>query len=345
MTAEMDEIQNQKTKRFSQYLAGLAAAGGAMAFGAVLGWPSPAGPSLTHQRDGDGRYFPITEESFAWVSSIATIGSAISCLPIGYLQNRFGRKWTMLSLVAPFILGWGLLIWAQNLAMMMIGRVVVGIAGGAFCMIAPQYAGETAEKEIRGRIGTFMQLMLNVGILLSYAVGAVTSVFYMSIVCGILPILFALVFVFMPESPVYLVQKNKIPDAINTYKWLRGEAYNPQQEIDELTKELEESKAQSGSFREELSKSGTHRAMTISFGVMFFQQMCGINVVIFSVGFIFEVTFVICRMKPHSNFFIIHRPPKQILMQASNRSLLQLSYFSPHSLEAHLLINLVEKYL
>lgn len=194
----------------------------------------------------------------------------------------------MIGLVAPFILGWGLVIWAQNFSMLIAGRVVLGIAGGAFCMTAPQYAGEVAEKQIRGIIGTFMQLLINAGILLAYVVGAFTSVFYMSIVCATIPILFAIIFFFMPESPVYLVSNKQTPDAVITYKWLRGEAYNPQWEIDELAKELEESKAQSGSLREEVAKKATQRAMAIAFGVMFFQQMCGINVVIFSVGLIFE---------------------------------------------------------
>lgn len=249
-----------------------------------------SGPRLTKGVDNDGHYFPITEEQFAWVASTVTLGCAISCLPIGYLQNRFGRKWTMIGLVAPFLVGWGLVIWASSFPMLMIGRLFLGIAGGAFCMLAPQYAGEIAEKEIRGVIGTFMQLSLNEGILLTYIVGAFTSVFYLSIICGTIPIIFAIVFFFMPESPVFLVSKKQIPEAIEAYKWLRGEAYNPQQEIDELSKELEESKAQSGSFREELAKTSTRRAMAISFGVMFFQQMCGINIVVFSVGFIFEAS-------------------------------------------------------
>jgi predicted MFS family arabinose efflux permease len=46
---------------------------------------------------------------------------------------KFGRKWTMLSLVIPFIIGWSLVIWAQSFWMMLIGRVCIGIAGGAFC--------------------------------------------------------------------------------------------------------------------------------------------------------------------------------------------------------------------
>lgn len=52
------------------------------------------------------------------------------CIPIGILINLVGRKWSMLSLVIPFTIGWALLIWAQNVAMMIVARVLIGIAGG-----------------------------------------------------------------------------------------------------------------------------------------------------------------------------------------------------------------------
>jgi MFS family permease len=209
-------------------------------------------------------------------------------------MNKYGRKKTMLGLVVPFLIGWSLVIWAQNFVMMLIGRIFIGAAGGAFCMISPQYSGEIAEKEIRGILGTFMQLMLNVGILVAYISGAFVDVVWISVFCGILPIIFAAIFIFMPESPVYLVTEKKIPEAVMTYKWLRGDAFNPQWEIDDLVKEIEDSKAQKSSFWDNLRKRATIRAMVISFGLMFFQQMCGINVVLFSATFIFEA----CTIMP-----------------------------------------------
>jgi MFS family permease len=120
--------------------------------GTALGWPAPAKSRLV---DGDDGNFPIEEELFDWAASVITIGCAISCLPIGILMKKFGRKWTMISLVVPFLVGWALVTWAQNFVMLLIGRFVLGLAGGAFCVSAPQYSSEIAEKEIRGIVGTF----------------------------------------------------------------------------------------------------------------------------------------------------------------------------------------------
>lgn len=274
-----------QTVRWPQYVAGLSAAGGAFAVGTALGWSAPAGPRLVDE----DQYFPITKSQFDWVASIFTLGCAISCLPIGFLMKKFGRKWTMISLVAPFMVGWGLIIWAQNFAMLLIGRLVIGIAGGAFCISAPQYSAEIAEKEIRGTIGSFFQLLIITGILFVYLIGPFMSVFWTNIVCAMLPLLFGAIFFFMPESPVYLVIENREDEAMESLKWLRGSSYDPREEVDQLKQELLENETEKISLKEAFGKRSSILALIIGFGVMFFQQMSGINVVIFYATIIFSV--------------------------------------------------------
>lgn len=195
----------------------------------------------------------------------------------------------MLALVVPFLVGWALIIWAQNFAMLLCGRIFLGVAGGAFCVSAPQYSSEIAEKQIRGVVGTFFQLLVNVGILFVYVIGAFWSVFWSSIACAVIPLLFGLSFVFMPESPVYLVIAKQDIDAIKALKWLRGNSYDPLVEIGDLKKEIEENQIANVPFREMLKKRATKRALAIGFGLMTFQQFCGINVVIFNSTTIFSV--------------------------------------------------------
>jgi len=282
------QVSDSATIRWPQYLAGLSAAGGAFAVGTALGWSSPAGSRLVDEEQSN---FPISESQIDWVSSVITLGCAISCLPIGFLMKKFGRKWTMIALVIPFLVGWGLVIWAQNFVMLLIGRLVIGIAGGAFCVSAPQYSAEIAEKEIRGTLGTFFQLLIIAGILFVYILGAFISLFWTSIICAIVPLVFGLIFFFMPESPVFLIAENREADAVKSYKWLRGSAYDPQAEVDELKQELVANEQNQVSFREIFSRRSTIRALIIGFGVMFFQQMSGINVVVFYATFIFKVSF------------------------------------------------------
>lgn len=283
----MEDTKIQPTLKWPQIVAALSAAGGAFAVGTALGWPAPIGPRLVA---GDDRYFDIDQSAFDWTGSIITIGCAVSCLPVGILMQKFGRKNTMISLVVPFLIGWALVTFAKNFAMLFIGRFILGFAGGAFCVSAPQYSAEIADKEIRGIVGTFFQLLVNVGILFVYIIGAFVTVFWTNVICAMIPIAFVVCFVFMPESPAYLVLRKRNNEALKAFKWLRGENYDPQREIEELESEIEEKERMKTPFSDVIKRRATKRAFVIGIGLMFFQQMCGINVVIFNATTIFQVS-------------------------------------------------------
>lgn len=80
--------------------------------------------------------------------------------------------------------------------------IIDDILGGAFCVAAPLYTSEIAEKEIRGALGSYFQLLLTVGILFSYVFGTLCSPKLLSIICAFIPIVFGLIFFFQPETPV-----------------------------------------------------------------------------------------------------------------------------------------------
>uniref|UniRef100_A0A1A9ZKQ0 Major facilitator superfamily (MFS) profile domain-containing protein n=1 Tax=Glossina pallidipes TaxID=7398 RepID=A0A1A9ZKQ0_GLOPL len=256
-----------ESKTFPQYVAALSATGGAFAAGTLLGWTSPAQNRLTGGEYG----FPVSNAAFSWIGSAMTLGAAFICIPIGFLINMIGRKLTMLLLVLPFTLGWALLIWAQNVEMMYAARFILGISGGAFCVTAPMYTGEIAQKDIRGTLGSFFQLMITAGILFIYAIGAGLDVFAMSLVCGVIPLIFGAIF----------VSKSKNESAVKSIQWLRGKDYNYNPELEELKATEEQIKQNSVSVGTALLRPVTLKALAISLGLMFFQQLCGINAVIF----------------------------------------------------------------
>lgn len=79
--------------------------------------------------------------------------------------------------------------------------------------------------------------------------------------------------------------KGKEDEAIKSLKRFRGETFDPTDEIADLQKEEEQRKSQN--VREALKQKSSQRAMLISFGLMFFQQLSGINAVIFYMTTIF----------------------------------------------------------
>ncbi|XP_037908884.1 facilitated trehalose transporter Tret1 isoform X3 [Hermetia illucens] len=282
---ETGRAMGSEARKLPQYIAALSATGGALAAGILLGWTSPAGPRLTTDKEYD---FEITSEQFSWVGAAMTLGAACVCIPIGFMIDWLGRWLTMLLLVLPFTLGWALLIWAQNVEMMYVARFILGVSGGAFCVTAPMYTGEIADKNIRGTLGSFFQLMVTVGILFIYAIGYGLNVFQMSIISGIVPLVFGVIFFFMPESPVYLVSKGRTEKAIKSIQWLRGKDYDYNSELAELQAEQDRNQANKVSLASALSRKSTIRALFISLGLMFFQQLSGINAVIFYTTDIFR---------------------------------------------------------
>ncbi|XP_055617149.1 facilitated trehalose transporter Tret1 isoform X2 [Toxorhynchites rutilus septentrionalis] len=281
----VNNVAGESGRKLPQYIAGLAASGGALAAGTFLGWTSPAEHPLVRENEYG---FPITGDQFSWIGSIANLGAALMCFPIGIMMKKMGRKWAMLSLVLPLLLGWLLIIFANNVAMIMVGRFFLGVGGGAFCVASPTYTAEIAQSSIRGTLGTFFQLLVTVGILFVYGIGAAVSVQVLSIICGVIPLVFGLIFFFMPESPHYYVEKGRYDEASKSLKWLRGSRYDERAEIEQLKEEEARMRAEKITFVQGFRQKATIRALIISLGMMFFQQLSGINAVIFYTVAIFD---------------------------------------------------------
>lgn len=70
-------------------------------------------------------------------------------------------------------------------------------------------------------------------------------------------------------------------EASTAIKWFRGSQYDPAEDIAELQNDNEEQKQNNLSVREALGRKASMRGLVISLGLMFFQQVSGINAVIF----------------------------------------------------------------
>jgi SP family facilitated glucose transporter-like MFS transporter 8 len=226
----------------------------------------------------------ITSRDLAWIASALNIGSTISCLFTGCLMNTFGRQRAMLLLTIPFTLGWIIITWSQNFWMFFFGRLLIGLAGGAFFISIPQYTSEISDEVVRGTLGTFFQLFLNLGILFVYVVGALADrLFVLNLICGILPVIFAAIFVFMPESPYYLIHKSEFKKGEDSLKWLRS-GHN----LEDIKRELLEQNSKVN-FKEFFKKRSAIRGLIVTVGLVFFFQTSGINAVMFFTVDIFEV--------------------------------------------------------
>lgn len=198
-------------KKLGQYIVAVISTTGALACGCCIGWSAPAGPQLVAYENLPFYGFTVNGNELSWIGSLLALGAAAASIPMPILIKLHGRKRSMLLLIIPFLIGWGFIIYARSVVMICIGRFVTGICVGAYYIAAPPYLAEIAEQHIRGRICSFFQLMITVGILIVYALGTSFSVFSMSLICAFISVIFVIFFSLMPESPIfYVIKINKI---------------------------------------------------------------------------------------------------------------------------------------
>jgi len=287
----------QEGSKAPQFIFTIAATMCAFCAGTALAWTGPALPFITVKENAaavNGTLaavngtLAITEAEGSWVGSLLPVGALLGALPAGYFSNLFGRKLTCASLAIPFVASWLLITYASSALHLYLARFIVGVATGASSAIAPMYVGEIAEASVRGSLGSFFQLMMTVGILYTYVLGAVVSYTSLAIFCGVVPIAFILMFFNAPESPVYLISKGRRSEAEASLKRLRGRGYDVSYELNELQKELEKSSANEVSFSDIFTRKAAFRGLIVSLGLMVFQQLSGVNAVIFYANSIFE---------------------------------------------------------
>lgn len=167
---------------------------------------------------------------------------------------------------------------AKTVLVLYIARFLSGISYGTVYSSTPMYLGEIASDSIRGSIGTLLTVMAKTGILFVYAIGPYVSVTALAWILFALPIIFIAVFVWLPESPYYLVDQERPEEAKKSLQWLRGND-NIDVELETMKVAIEKARLNKGTFRELLSPSN-RISLIIVLGLGSAQQLCGSQAVI-----------------------------------------------------------------
>lgn len=203
------------------------------------------------------------------------------------LNSRFGRKPTLLVIVIPLIAGWILIGIASGIKMLFVSRTLSGISYGMAYSAAPMYLGEIASDSIRGSIGTLLTVMAKLGILIQYSIAPYISIKLNAWLALITPALFVMVFIFLPESPYYLLMKDKNDEALASLRWLRGNNDNVVDELSKMRIAVRQAQENRGTLKELFSR-GNIRSLIIVLGIGASQQLCGSQAIIAYSQQIFE---------------------------------------------------------
>jgi MFS transporter, SP family, galactose:H+ symporter len=225
------------------------------------------------------------------VVAIVLAGAAIGAAVAGYLSDRFGRRRVILGAAVLFILGALVSAFAAGLPALLGGRLLVGLAIGVASMLTPLYLAEISPARDRGAVVSLNQLCITLGILVSYLVGfafaTLTGGWRWMLGIGALPgIILAIGMLILPESPRWLAGHGRMEDAGAVLKNLRGGA-DVSEELNALRTDIAREGRQLANWTE-LFSARLRRPLTIGVGLAMFQQITGINTVIYFAPTIFE---------------------------------------------------------
>ncbi|HEY9615199.1 MAG TPA: sugar porter family MFS transporter [Microcoleaceae cyanobacterium] len=272
---------HHKVSSFVIIVSAIAAIGGLL-FGYDTGVISGAILFIKEQFSLDPTLQEIT------VSSVL-VGSVTGAALGGLLGDRFGRR--HMIILAGIIFGAGALLTAftPNLPILIAGRIIVGIGIGIASFISPMYISEVAPKSIRGTLVFLNQLALTLGILLSYLVDYLfTNVpggWRWMLGLAIVPALaLGLGMAQMPDSPRWLIMRNRGGQARTVLQKIRGT-----QAVNTELEEIHDSLATEGTSKwSDLLLPALRLPLMIGIGLAIFQQVTGINTVIYYAPTILE---------------------------------------------------------
>ncbi len=245
----------------------------------------------------DGLQTAFNSDSVGTGFNVASmlLGCAAGAALAGTLSDRFGRRSMMIVAAALFIVSaWGSGI-AGSSGEFVVYRIIGGLAVGAASVMAPAYIAEVAPAHMRGRLATIQQVAIILGLFIAFlsnfmianAAGSAVNEWLMGFEAWrwmfwteLLPaVIFLLALLLIPESPRFLVARDKSEKAEAVLSRVSGSAAG-QTKILEIQRSLaEDHKPQ---LRDIFGGNAVLKTVVwIGIGLAVFQQLVGINVIFY----------------------------------------------------------------
>jgi SP family arabinose:H+ symporter-like MFS transporter len=197
------------------------------------------------------------------------------------MTDRWGRKRMLAWVAVLFALTSAATALAPNFPFFVLARFAGGLAVGAVSLLSPMYASEVSPPAIRGRMGTFYQMSIITGVVVSYCINyllrnAGEANWRWMFLTGILPSAGFLVMIAMaPETPRFLVRAGRLDEAHRLLEKIAG----PQAAAEETAAIVASMQRERPSWRS-LLRPGVLRALVASACLAVLVQVSGINTII-----------------------------------------------------------------
>ncbi|MCJ8505924.1 sugar porter family MFS transporter [Kocuria flava] len=230
---------------------------------------------------------PFTE---GVVTSSLVFAAAVGALSGGRISDAWGRRRTIILLAVLFFVGTMVVVFTPNFEVLVLGRILLGLAVGGASAVVPVFLAELAPYEIRGSIAGRNEVAIVIGQLSAFVINAVIgnafsdapSVWRIMFAISALPAV-ALFFgmLRMPESPRWLVEKGRHEDALEVLRSVRSEE-RAVAELGEVEHVAEEESAENRiGLGAVLRNKWLIRIMLVGIGLGIAQQLTGINSIMY----------------------------------------------------------------
>ena len=274
--------QGRSNKAMTFFVCFLAALAGLL-FGLDIGVIAGALPFIADE-------FQITSHTQEWVVSSMMFGAAVGAVGSSWLSFKLGRKKSLMIGAILFVAGSLFSAAAPNVEVLILSRVLLGLAVGVASYTAPLYLSEIAPEKIRGSMISMYQLMITIGILgayLSDTAFSYTGAWRWMLGVIIIPAILLLIGVFfLPDSPRWFAAKRRFVDAERVLLRLRDTSAEAKRELDEIRESLQVKQSGWALFKE---NSNFRRAVFLGVLLQVMQQFTGMNVIMYYAPKIFEL--------------------------------------------------------
>jgi sugar porter (SP) family MFS transporter len=210
------------------------------------------------------------------------LGAALGSAVAGRISDAVGRKRLIIGAGVIFTCGALLAALAPSIGVLVAARFILGLAVGSAALAVPIYLAEIAPTDIRGAIASLNQLMIVTGILAAFIVNAILASsenWRLMLGLAAVPSIILLIgMFFMPETPRYLVHSGEEEEARDVLEELPGDE-RPQERIEEI-RSVDREETDSG-LRALFREKWVRPALTVAIGLSVFQQLVGINTIIY----------------------------------------------------------------
>ncbi|MET8686090.1 sugar porter family MFS transporter [Streptomyces sp. NPDC004732] len=239
--------------------------------------------------------FDVDANMLGWIIATALLGCAVGAAVAGRIADRIGRIRCMqiaAVLFAASAVGSALPFAAWDLTMW---RLIGGIGIGMASVIGPAYIAEVAPPAYRGRLASFQQAAIVIGIAVSQLVnwgilnmadgdqrgkiGGLEAWQWMLGVMVVPAVLYGLLSFIIPESPRFLISAGRHTEARKVLGEVEGTGIDLDARVTEIERGMD--REHKPSFKDLLGKVGFLPIVWIGIGLSVFQQLVGINVIFY----------------------------------------------------------------